>query len=362
MFRFAVLSLLLSLPLFFGCNVIGPLRSGADAYSESEVGFLNPSDGVRLAGTLTLPRGSGPFAAVVLVGGSGPHQREVRIGTYRPMAELADHLARRGIAVLRYDKRGCGESEGRYEPYDLENFVKDALAGHAFLQAHESLEPQKIGAIGISQGGLVVPRLALRSPNLAFIVLMAAPGIWGKDFFCLSSLAIAEAAGFQERDFIRIRQLWDSLWPLWIRAELANTERLRAIGLLREISSYTDGHNRTLLHQDDPETFFRLMRSPHLLESLAQDPGEVLSQVRCPVLAITGSLDVQTPAKENLSAISAALRRAGHRAFTVTELEGLNHIFQRARTGLPAEYFSGEKMAPEALETISNWILGVTNQ
>lgn len=330
-------------------------------YKEVEITFRNLNDGIQLSGTLTLPDGSGPFPAVVLVVGSGPHDRDVQIGKHRLFFTIADHLSRHGVATVRYDKRGCGQSGGKYEPHDIENFVDDALAGIAFLKTQEAIDPKRIGALGISQGGLIVPAMATRSSDVGFTVLMAAPGVWGKEFACVSSIAIARASGFGERDVVRIRQLYDEMWPLYTKRTLSASETERAKRLLAEIARFMDAESRALFHLDDVDGYFAFMRSPHVLESMDDDPADMLKRVQCPVLAINGSNDVQIPAKEHLAAIESALREGGNRAYKVAELDDLNHVFQRCRTGLPGEYLtSKEPMASEALEMIRDWILAAT--
>jgi pimeloyl-ACP methyl ester carboxylesterase len=331
-------------------------------YTEAEITFRNPSDGIQLAGTLTLPDGAGPFAAVVLVVGSGPHTRDLQIGRHRIFFTLADYLSHHGVATIRYDKRGTGQSGGKYEPYEIENFVDDALAGISFLTTHKAIDPRRIGAIGVSQGGLIVPIMATRSPAVGFIVLMAAPGVWGKEFFCLSSIAIARASGFGQRDIARIRELYDAMWPLLIKARLSISETAKATGLLRELATFMDAETRTFFHMDDIDSYFAFMRSPHVLESMDLNPADALKQVQCPLLAVTGSKDVQVSAKENLQAIENALSEGGNPSYKVVELNGLNHALQRCRTGLPGEYLSSrEAIAPVALETITNWILSITS-
>ncbi len=206
-----------------------------------------------------------------------------------------------------------------------------------------------------------MPVMATRSSDVGFTVLMAAPGFWGKEFCCVSSIAIARASGFGERDVARIRELYDEMWPLYTKPRPSTTETIEAKRLLAELASFMDSESRAILHLDDIDGYFEFMRSAHVLESMDDDPADVLKRVRCPVLAINGSKDVQVPAKEHLAAIESALREGGNPSFAVAEFDGLNHVFQRSRTGLPGEFLaSKEAMAPEVLETITDWILTVT--
>ncbi len=306
------------------------------------------------------PEGPGPFPAVLLVHGSGPHTRDMVFGRHRWFAKMADHLAQRGIASLRYDKRGCGLSGGRYEPWDLDSLAEDALAGISWLAKHPRIDSAQVGALGISEGGLIVPDMAVRSASVRFAVLMAAPGVWGKDFVVSSSMALARASGHQVEP---LGPLYDRFWPLFIKPDLTASEEAETRQLLEAIAGYMDPESRPLLNMNDAGAFLAAFRSPKSLAAMKRDPRSMLRRVHCPVLALNGSLDTQIPAQENLTAISRALREGGNRNYVVKELDGLNHVFQRCRTGLPSEYLKIEEtIAPVALEAVSSWILSVTGR
>jgi dipeptidyl aminopeptidase/acylaminoacyl peptidase len=145
-------------------------------YPWEEVRVPNPAAGVELAGTLTLPQGPGPFPGVVLVSGSGPQDRDEALMGHRPFYVLSDHLTRQGIAVLRYDDRGVGESTGSFAAATSEDFTADALAAVSFLRDHPRVSPDAVGIVGHSEGGLIAPMAAIRSDEVAFIVMM--PGPW----------------------------------------------------------------------------------------------------------------------------------------------------------------------------------------
>src|SRR5208282_2185391 len=164
-------------------------------YREEEVSFENSGAGIKLAGTLTIPPGKGPFPAVVLVAGSGAHDRDEALMGHRPFLVLSDYLTRRGIAVLRYDKRGVGESGGTYGTATTADFADDAEAGLAYLETRAEVDRRKIGLIGHSEGGMIAPLLAARNSSVAFIVMMAGPGVPGDELLVEQTLMIAEANG-----------------------------------------------------------------------------------------------------------------------------------------------------------------------
>jgi hypothetical protein len=144
---------------------------------EAEVAFNNPAaDGVTLAGTLTLPKGDGPFPAAILLSGSGPQDRDETELGHKPFAVLADHLTRHGVAVLRYDDRGVGGSTGEFSTATLADFATDANAAVRFLLTRTEIDREAIGLVGHSEGGMVAPLAAADNKEIRFVVLLAGPG------------------------------------------------------------------------------------------------------------------------------------------------------------------------------------------
>src|SRR5215468_6053693 len=164
-------------------------------YDEEEVSYENMRDGVKLAGTLTLPRGKGPFPAVLLITGSGPQDRNESLLGHKPFLVLADYLTRQGIAVLRVDDRGVGGSTGSTPNSTTENFAADVMAGIEFLKTRGEINPKQIGLIGHSEGGLIAPMVASQNGDVAFIVMMAGTGLTGEEILYLQGAMIMKANG-----------------------------------------------------------------------------------------------------------------------------------------------------------------------
>lgn len=149
----------------------------AATYRSLDIAIPSPqAPGVILAGTLNVPPGTGPFPAVILISGSGPQDRDESMFGHKPFAVLADYLARRGIAVLRYDDRGFAASSGDFESATSADFARDANAAFAFLRGRPDIDPRAIGFAGHSEGGMVAPIAAGDNPALAFVILLAGPG------------------------------------------------------------------------------------------------------------------------------------------------------------------------------------------
>ena len=146
-------------------------------YKEEEVTYKNTAANFELAATITIPQGKGPFAAVLLMAGSGPHDRDESIMGHKPFLVLADYLTRKGIVVLRADKRGVGKSGGDYSKAVMGDFAADGNAGVAYLKTRSEVDPRKIGLLGHSEGAEEAPMSAAHNPDVAFVVMMAGPGV-----------------------------------------------------------------------------------------------------------------------------------------------------------------------------------------
>lgn len=333
-------------------------------YSAREVAYVNEVDGARLAGTLTVPPGAGPFPAVLLITGSGPQNRDEEILGHKPFWVIADHLSRNGIAVLRVDDRGIGESTGDLASATTEDFAGDAVAGVAFLARQPQIDAGAIGLVGHSEGGIVAPMVAAESNAVAFIVLLAGPAFPGSQLMVMQLEAVQRAIGRPEENIARQLVAQRRLLELaGAAADLpALTEAVAELARI-QVAAMPEGQGRStedLTADLEPaiEAQAAQLMAPWWRFFINFDPRTALRRVRCPVLALNGSLDTQVPAAANLSAIGEALQEAGNPDVTIEELEGLNHLFQTARTGSVTEYADIEEtFSPRALELITAWIL-----
>lgn len=329
-------------------------------YTNEQVTYQNKAAGITLAGTLTLPRGASPVPAVILITGSGPEDRDETVFGHKPFLILADHLTRNGLAVLRVDDRGVGGSSGKTSAGTSEDFAGDVQAGIDFLKARREVDPKRIGLIGHSEGGLIAPIVAVRSSDVAFIVLMAGPGLPGEDILYLQAAAIAKAGGATDAQVSANRALQEQIFRV-VKEEqdpAATSARLR---LLRDqiLSGVPEAQKAAASGMLDAQ--MSAVSTPWFRYFLSYDPRPALSKVKCPVLAIIGERDLQVPYERNLEAIDAALKAGGNGSVTLVRLPGLNHLFQTATTGSPSEYTSIEEtMSLAALNAVTEWIKKVS--
>ena len=328
-------------------------------YKEEEVTYENKEARITLAGTLTFPLEKGPFPAVLLITGSGAQDRDETVLNHKPFLVLADYLTRLGIVVLRIDDRGVGGSTGDFSQATSEDFASDVLAGIEYLKTRKEINPEQIGLIGHSEGGIIAPMVAAKSSDIAFIILMAGTGLTGEEILYLQGALIYRAMGVSEEDIIKNRQFNEKIFSVLKEEDDSENaeEKLRQM-FMEDWEKMSDEKKEQI---GDPEVFLEAqlqsLLSPWYRFFLTYDPKPTLSKVKCPVLAINGEKDLQVPPKENLSAIEEALVAGGNKNFIVKELPGLNHLFQTAQTGVPSEYAKIEEtISPIALKIIGDWI------
>ena len=328
-------------------------------YRSEEVSYPNEVAGIKFAGTLTIPEGEGPFPSVLLITGSGGQDRDESIFQHRPFFVIADHLTRRGVAVLRVDDRGVGETTRgpgtEPEKETTADYVGDALCGIKFLKSRPEVDNKRIGLIGHSEGGVIAPLAAVESDDVAFIIMMAGTGIRGDQLLLKQNELISLASGIDKDEIARGLDLSRQLFGLLLEDDLdADTTRSRMEAIVRASPDLPEGE------EGDAEVARVIgeLEIPWIHWFVRYDPAPTIEKVTCPVLAVNGSLDLQVPCKENLKSIGAALERGKNPDFELVEFAGLNHLFQHCTTGSPSEYGKIEEtFSIEVMEKMTKWIL-----
>jgi uncharacterized protein len=316
-------------------------------YHEEEVTYENPQAKTKLAATLTVPPGKGPFPAVLLMAGSGPHDRDESIMGHKPFLVLADYLTRKGIVVLRADKRGVGKSTGDYSQAVMADFAADAQAGVAYLKTRSEVDVHKIGLVGHSEGGVEAPMAAVNNHDVDFVIMMAGPGVRGDQLLPAQLRLIEQSAGKSSEEIEKDVATQNDV--------LAAVEKIKDdTALEKDLREKLAGK----VPDEQIEMQVKVVSSPWFRGLLDYDPTVTLAKLTCPVLAINGEKDLQVPPDQNLPPIRKALAASGNKNYEVDELPGLNHLFQTAKTGAISEYGEIEEtMSPVAMEKVAAWIL-----
>jgi pimeloyl-ACP methyl ester carboxylesterase len=318
-------------------------------YQSADVTFRNEKAGITLAGTYTLPADKGPFPAVVLLTGSGPEDRNSTVFGHQPFAVLADYLTRQGIAVLRFDDRGVGQSGGTLKGTTSADYTTDAQAALAWLRAQPGIRKNQVGLLGHSESGTAAIGAAGQPNGPNFLVLLASPAIAGDELIVQQSLALARLQTSDPAQLAALEKQQRAMTQI-VQHTPDDAQTLKQL-----LALYNPTGNPQVQARLEPQ--LQMAISPEYRHLLADRPAQTLPKVHCPVLALGGSKDVQVPAAANLAATAAGLKAAGNRDVTVREFPGLNHLFQSANTGGIAEYGTIEEtVAPAALQAIGDWI------
>ncbi len=329
-------------------------------YVQEEVKFKNNNGGHFLAGTLTIPK-SGKFEKVaILVSGSGPQNRNEELLGHKPFLVLSDFLTRNGIAVLRYDDRGIADSEGDFSTATSEDLAQDAEAALMYLKSRGDTKNKKFGIIGHSEGGMIAPMVASRN-ELDYIVLLAGPGIEINQLLAEQSKAILKASGMPDEEIQFSLTVSEMVFQYMKDNSLLSNEDL-TVGLTKILKKEFENlpqKQKEEISDIDAEIKKQVdgVTGEWFKYFINFSPSVYLKQVKCPVLAINGSNDLQVLPKSNLAGIESALKAGGNTHFTIKELPGLNHLFQQSETGSPSEYGSIEEtFNEEALKIVADWV------
>ena len=327
-----------SLPLILTPGEDKPSRPqtpvGPFPYTTEEVSFAN-GDYI-LSGTLTLPEGySRKTPVLIMVTGSGQQNRDEELFDHKPFAVIADALARAGIATLRYDDRGFGDSSAKPMEWTTEDFKSDALAGLELLRKRFN----KVGVLGHSEGGTIAMMIAAEN-KADFIVSLAGMAISGAETLLWQNRVALKGLGFTD-------------------------EQVEPYCKMLETAFYVRVNGGRMPNPDDynvPESLMQnywavvaQIQMPYMIHFLSLDARSILGNVTCPVLALNGSKDNQVDYESNLNAIRNGLPTNSKNC--IETIDGVNHLFQHCKTGQVPEYRTIEEtFAPEVLEIIVKWM------
>jgi len=339
------------------------------SYASEDIEFDNRDKSMHYGATFTYPKNGTSFPSVILITGSGRQDRDETIGLHKPFAVIADYLTKNGFGVLRIDDRGIGKTSTGTKNATTEDFAKDVEEAILYLKSRKEVNPKKIGLIGHSEGGMIAPMVASTNKSVAFIVMLAGPGIPISDLMTEQSEAVMRSSGIGEEALKAYQSLYKKEIVAIAKAPTEEAALRSANDIFQSWQSTTPKNIVTTTtmvtdsasRKDFASKFVKQIYSPWFRFFLQYNPQPTLSKLACPVLALNGEKDVQVIAKSNLEGIRAALQKSKSK-FEVTEFPGLNHLFQTCKTCAPSEYFSLEEtFSPNALEVMTKWLKKTSN-
>ena len=291
-------------------------------YTAENVTVSTPA-GHTLAGTLTLPAGtsaSRPVGAVITISGSGPQDRDefLGFGDFRPFRQLADSLARRGIAVLRMDDRGVGGSTGAFKHTTSAEFAEDIRAGLAYLRSRPEIDGRRLAVVGHSEGAVIAPMVADAEPSVRGIVLLAG-----------------------------------------VARPVMSTLRMQMINNINHDLKLTAAGRDSAITMIPARIDTMMAADPWMKYFLTYDPTVTARRVRTPVLIITGANDQQAP-PDQVAEQEAAFRAAGNVDVTAHVIPGVNHLFVVDPDGFPGNYTklpAPVRVKAEVMGEVVDWLV-----
>lgn len=333
-------------------------------YKSEEVTYINKDSSIRYGATITIPQGNGPFPAVLLITGSGPQDRNETIFNHKPFAVIADELTRQGIIVLRVDDRGVGKSTGDFGKATSEDFAVDAGYGLDYLVSRPEVNKKKVGLIGHSEGGMIAPMVAVKRKEVSFIILLAAPGVNITELMAEQNAAVLQSSGVSAETVEKVKPLFTIFGNMLLEEKDSKTALATA---LEKLENWAANADKKTLEELDFETTAK--RKAYLLQMALQmqtpwfryfmkfRPSQYLEQLRCKVLALNGSRDIQVISSQNLPGIERSLKKSKVKSYEIKEMPGLNHLFQTCKACSVEEYGKLEEtFSPAALKVMTDWL------
>jgi hypothetical protein len=340
-------------------------------YSSKEVSYDNADKTVHFGGTYTKPfiaanerSRERKYPAILLITGSGQQNRDEEILGHKPFALMADYLTKLGYIVLRVDDRGMGQTTGELAKATSADFANDVEAGIDFLKSRIDVDTSRIGLLGHSEGGMIAPMVAARRNDISFIILLAGPGIKIIDLMTEQAMANMGTAGISAnatkaygllykgvaqsviagKDSVSIRKAAAKVMSDWIKKT--------APSLVKET-----GFESVLSREEYLKNMIRTLSIPWFRYFIAYNPQPALQKLKCRVLAINGSKDIQVLPASNLAGIRTCLQKSKSQGYEVKELPGLNHLFQACNRCDVKEYGELEETySPAMLQVVGDWL------
>ncbi len=334
------------------------------SYKSEELEYFNSDKSIHYGATITIPTGKAPFAAVLLITGSGPQNRDEEIAGHKPFAVIADHLTKNGFVVLRVDDRGIGKSSGTFASATTADFAADVNAAINYLKTRKEVDVKRIGLLGHSEGGMIAPMVAAQRDDINFIVLLAAPGEKISALMREQNVAVLKSYGINENWAEEYGKLYADMMPAVAKTNISEGKAILYTAVNnwiaktpKDVVKATTGIVNDSTKNQFINAFVSSSGSAWFKYFVQFDPAPYLTKLHCKVLALNGEKDLQVSSKTNLEGIRNALRNSKSPLYDVSEVPGVNHLFQNCKTCTINEYSELEEtFSPAVLDIISNWL------
>jgi alpha/beta superfamily hydrolase len=360
-----ILLVLLTTFIIVSCNQQDRRLRNDQSYIVEDVTFNNISANINIQGTLTFPKSGGPFPSAILIPGSGRTNRNgTEDNNLKPLYEIADFLTKNGMAILRCDKRGVGDSGGTLDlNTTINDLVSDIVSSIDYLNQRPEINKSGIGLIGHSYGGIVAAKASIERPQIAFVVMMGSPGVKNGEILFQQIRDISRSFGINDTTIVKFQDIIKNTSDILNSNESPDEKRSQIESMYKnKMLKISDGERNTFKHfgydfSVDAHSYSMIVDVPYFYEFYTFDPKTVFKTVKCPILSIIGDKDLQVDASINQPSIENAFITGGNKNFSILTPKGYNHLFQKTSSGNPAEYESQKKtISPEILNDIFTWI------
>jgi uncharacterized protein len=334
----------------------------AQSYRSEEVTFRSAKDSITYGGTLTIPKGKGPFTAIVIVSGTGKQDRDGTMGGHRIFLDIADGLSKNGYAVLRLDDRGVGKTTGVYEQATTLDFANDALAAVAYLRGRKEINAKKIGLLGHSEGGMAISIAAANNKQVAFLISIAGLASNGLDALIRQNRDLVANSQLPDYDKARSNEINELMFHIAYQyADSANMEaKLNETYNLWKVKddAYFKTLNKPFDHFRFPlYSYVKMATSSWYRYFIRYNAVKTLAQIKVPILALNGDRDLMVAGQENLQHWKAYVRQGGKNQVETVLIPNLNHLFLPCVTCNQAEIPTIKAgFSDVAMKLMINWL------
>ena len=334
-------------------------------YNSEDIIYYSENKSIEYGATITYPKDGKQHAAILLITGSGPQNRDEEIFGHKPFAVVADYLTRKGYVVMRVDDRGVGKTTGKHTGATSADFARDANLALDYLKKKKYVDKSKLGIWGHSEGGAIAPIVANQRKDIDFLILMAAPGVKVTELMTEQNEALLKSSGMPDEYVKAYVALYKDIVTILVDSKTQPEAAKKMHELMHEwrgktdsavvvkITGITDEYTETRFSNE----FLKLMEDPWMMYFLRYDPQLELKNLSAKVLALNGDKDVQVISKTNLQGIEASLKESKSKVYNLHEIKGVNHLFQECKTCTVLEYGQLEQtIKPAVLDIVGAWL------